>query len=615
MCPIDYQSIHSPIETSRRHTGKLLGTMRSLRLTAVVAVLLASGSMAGQGRTVDDFFRDFTAEWVGANPGLATSSRFFTGERQDRLERQLTPETDDYRRGRIQLARRGLAELKRFDRARMTEAQRLSAELIEWQLDEVVAEEPYLDYTFPFQQMNGVNVNLVEAITVRHPLANEKDAANYLAALRQVSTRIEEAIARARHLDEKDVVPPTFILQATIKQMRSFVDGPPRQNPFVSTFADKIDGIDAISAANRAAFRSEAEQIVSAQVYPAWNKAIRQLESQLPRSTDAAGLWRLKGGSDAYAYFLQRFTTTTLSAEEIHEIGLREVGRIEREMDVTLRRLGRTEGSVKDRIETLRRDLRYPLTEDGRTLIMADVEKILRDAEQRSAALFDKTPKSPVVARPFPRFREANAAANYNSPAPDGSRPGTFQIPLRPERMTKFGLRSLVYHETVPGHHFQIALQVENAQLPRFRQVGAFGGISALSEGWGLYAEQLAAESGWYDDDLEGLLGQLDSALFRARRLVVDTGLHAKRWTRQQAIDYGIEPSEIERYVVYPGQACSYMIGQLKIVELRDKASKALGDRFSLREFHDLVLSTGTVPLDILSRRVDAYIRDKGGKA
>src|SRR6266566_9223569 len=180
--------------------------------------------------------------------------------------------------------------------------------------------------------------------------------------------------------------------------------------------------------------------------------------------------------------------------------------------------------------------------------------------------------------------------------------------------MTKFSLRSVVYHETVPGHHFQIALQVENKDLPRFRQIGAFGGISALSEGWGLYAERLAAESGWYGDDIEGRLGQLDAELFRARRLVIDTGLHSKRWTRQQSIDYGIEASEVERYVVYPGQACSYMIGQLKIVELREKARKALGDKFSLREYHDVVLNTGTVPLEILERQVNGYIQSKGGK-
>jgi len=176
-------------------------------------------------------------------------------------------------------------------------------------------------------------------------------------------------------------------------------------------------------------------------------------------------------------------------------------------------------------------------------------------------------------------------------------------------------LRSTVYHETIPGHHFQIALELEDQNLPRFRRIRALGGISALGEGWGLYAERLAAESGWYGDDAEGLLGQLDSELFRARRLVVDTGLHAKRWPRQQGIDFGIEASEVERYTVYPGQACSYMMGELRILELREKAKKALGDRFSLREFHDVVLRTGTVPLGLLERQVDAYIRSEEHKA
>jgi uncharacterized protein (DUF885 family) len=285
-------------------------------------------------------------------------------------------------------------------------------------------------------------------------------------------------------------------------------------------------------------------------------------------------------------------------------------------MDALLRKLGRNEGSVKDRIAKLADDLRYPnpTSSASREQIMQDIEKILRDAEARSALLFDLRPKSPVVARPFPDFREANAAANYNSPAPDGSRPGTFQFPRRPEMMTSFGLRSVVYHETVPGHHFQIALQVENKDLPRFRQIGAFGGISALTEGWGLYAERLAAESGWYGDDTEGLLGQLNYELFRARRLVVDTGIHAKQWTRQQGIDYGIEASEVERYVVFPGQACSYMMGELKLIELREKARQALGGKFSLREFHNVVLRTGTVPLGILEQQVDAWIRAQGGK-
>jgi uncharacterized protein (DUF885 family) len=269
---------------------------------------------------------------------------------------------------------------------------------------------------------------------------------------------------------------------------------------------------------------------------------------------------------------------------------------------------------VKDRTAKLRLDLQYPnpQSEESRDRIMRDIDGIIRDAERRAASLFDRRPNAPVVARPFPAFREANAAANYNAPSPDGSRPGVFQYPRRVNQMTTFGLRTTVYHETVPGHHFHIALQVENTALPRFLQLRTFGGISAITEGWGLYAEHLAAESGWYDGDVEGLLGQLDAELFRARRLVVDTGLHTKRWTRQQGIDYGIEPSEVERYTVYPGQACSYMIGQRRIIDLREKARQALGDRFDLRAYHDVVLTTGVVPLDVLAGEVDRYIRKAG---
>ena len=574
---------------------------------AFATALLWAASLPGQTPTIDDFYRNFTAEWVRGNPNLATSERYFTGDEQDRLERQLTSQTSAYHRARIQLAKQGLAQLQKFDPSKFMDTQRISADLMQWQLDTVVREEPYLDYTFPLEQMNGVNVNLIETLTVRHPLANEKDATNYVAALRQVSTRMEEATAQSRALAAKNIIPPKFILNATIKQMQGFVDPSPGQNPFVTLFATKMEAAT-IPEARREALRSEAEKVVGAEVYPAWKHAIGTLAAQLPRSTDDAGLWRLKGGADAYAYFLRRYTTTNLTPDQIHRIGLNEVARLEKEMDTIFRRLGRTEGSINERSEKLKQDLAYPRTEAGRASIMTDAESILRDAETRSAALFDKTPKARVVVQPFPRFREANAAANYNSPAPDGSRPGVIQIPLRPEMMTKFALRSLIYHEGVPGHHFQIALQVENKELPRFRQIGAFGNISALVEGWGLYAERLAAESGWYDGDPEGQLGQLYDALWRARRLVVDTGLHAKHWTRQQAIDYGIEASEVERYVVFPGQACSYMIGQLKIVELREKARKALGDKFSLREYHDVVLDTGTVPLEILERQVDAYI-------
>jgi uncharacterized protein (DUF885 family) len=583
----------------------------ALLILASAVSVFAQQSQQSPRISIDQFFDNFTAEWIRANPNTAAATRYFTGEQQDRFERQLTPETVAFRQERIKLARKGLAELRQFDRTKLSSTQRLSADLMEWQLDTVTREEPFLDYSFPLNQFNGVNVNLVETLTVRRALSNERDALNYVTTLGQVGIRIHEAVVEANRLAAKNLMPPRFIIRATITQMKQFIATPPNQNPFVTTYEQRMGAVGSISAARRTALRDEAIKIVSSQVYPEWQSAISMLESIESRATDDAGISRFTGGSEAYAYFLHRFTTTNLTANQIHEIGLRRVAEIEQQMDAILRQLGRTQGSVKERVEKLKSDLAYPRTDDGRIKIMADVDQILKDAEKRSQSLFDQRPNTPVIAQPFPRFREANAAANYNGPAPDGSRPGIFQIPLRPERMTKFGLRSLVYHETIPGHHFQIATQVENDSLPRFRQIGAFGGISALVEGWGLYAEKLAAESSWYQGDLEGLLGQLDSELFRARRLVVDTGLHAKHWTRQQAIDYGIEASEVERYVVNPGQACSYMIGQLKIIELREKAKKELGSKFSLNEFHNLVLNTGAVPLEILEREVNAYIHTR----
>jgi uncharacterized protein (DUF885 family) len=583
---------------------------------AATTLLLVVAALPAQQRNVDEFFRDFTADWVRHDADLATRTRYFTGTEQDRVERRLRPWTLEWKKERIERAKQGLAQLRKFDRAKMSEVQQVSADLMQWQLQIVADEQPYLDYTFPLEQFQGANEALVYSLTVVHPLQTEKDADNYVAALGEVSTRLEEAMAESRRLAAKGILPPKFILQATIAQMQGFVDTPGTQNPFVTTLAQKMQGMPAMSDVRREELRAQAEKMVATQVYPAWKKAIALLASQLPSSTDDAGLWRLKGGADDYRYALRRYTTTSMSPEQIHELGLRQVATIEKQMDGILRQLGRTEGTVKESIEKLQADLTYPnpASDESREQIMRDIDAILRDAQKRAAVLFDRQPKASLIALPYPRFQEANAAATSTAPAPDGSRPGIFLYPRRLDWMTKFGLRSVTYHEAVPGHFYQGGLETENTSLPRFRQIRAFGGIPAYSEGWGLYAEHLAAESGWYEGDLEGLLGQLNFELFRARRLVVDTGLHAQHWTRQQAIDYGIEPSEVERYVVYPGQACSYMIGEQKILELREKAKKALGDKFSLQAFHDVVLGTGTVPLDLLERQVDGYIRSGGGK-
>lgn len=630
--------------TTRVHCGIVTGTieltgmgMRTTKLlTALICTLLPAALVFAQTSTrtptqpatqpsnqpapppsrspVDAFFARFTDEWVKADPDLATSSRYFSGEQQDELEQQLTPRTRAYTLERIKRARRGLTELQKFDRSKLTEAQRVSAELMRWQLEAVANAEPFLDYDFPLNQFGGSNVGLVEALTLRHPLITPADASHYVTRMKLIGTRMDEAVGEAKQIVSRKLLPPRFIVQTTLTQMRGFSDVAPAQNPLVTSFAQKIQNIQGLSSAQRSELQGEATRIVTEQVYPSWRRAIALLESMLPKTTDDAGLWRFQGGDQAYAFALGRFTTTTLGAEEIHQIGLQQVARIEGEMDAIFRKLGRTEGSVRDRVKKLKADLAYPdpASDSSRAAIMHDIDGMIADALKRSPSLFDLQPKAPVIAQPFPRFREASAAANYNRAPLDGSRSAIFQMPLRLERMTRFGLRTLVYHETIPGHHFQIAIEQENAEQPKFRQARVLGGISALSEGWALYAEKLVAENGWYDGDQEGLLGMLDAQLFRARRLVVDTGLHAKKWTRQQAIDYGLEASEVERYVVNPGQACAYMIGQLRILELRDRARATLGDKFQPQQFHNTVLRTGSVPLDLLGREVDRYIAEAG---
>lgn len=564
-----------------------------------------------QPEPIEEFFETFTAEWVRANPNLAISTGYFTGEEQRLLEQQLTSLAPAQRQAQLERARRGLQQLAQYDLNSLPDALRISAEVMQWQLQMIVEGEPFEDFDFPLQQMNGANVGLINQLTVVHPLRTLTDMDSYLMRLQLVDDRMQEAVQQSRQMAERGVIPPSFILSATIEQLSRFISGPAQDNPLATTLTSKTAALDDISEAQRAEYTARAAAIVEQEIYPAWQRAVELLQGQQTRASNDAGLWRFPDGAEIYAYQLRRYTTTDYTADEIHDIGLREVARIEAQMDALFRQLGMTEGSIQERVATLRQRLAYSNDDAGREQIMRDIDVMLADALVRSASgLFDRMPKADVIAQPYPRFRWDNAAASYTAPPLDGSRPGIFQMPLRPSRLTNFALRSLVYHETVPGHHFQIALVGEAPDLPRFMQTRAFGGSAASSEGWALYAEQLANEYGWYDGDIEGLLGQLDSALFRARRLVVDTGLHAKGWTREQAIDFGIEASEVERYVVMPGQATSYMVGQLRITELRERARAALGDKFEIAQFHNVVLSLGVVPLPVLERAVDAYIAE-----
>ena len=333
---------------------------------------------------------------------------------------------------------------------------------------------------------------------------------------------------------------------------------------------------------------------------------------QSARSINGPTIWRRARCGDFYANSLESATTTKLTPGEIHAIGLREVTSISAEMEAILQQLGYKEGTIQARIEKLNATLNPPVESDPRLMLVAKVEALVHDAERRSVAVFDLLPKAPVTVQREPAFSEKSAAAHYTNPAPDGSSPGIFWLPLADlsPRVTWLGvgLKSTAYHEAIPGHHFQIMIQQESQELPRYRKLGVFGMNSAYIEGWALYAERLAAENGWYEGDLPGRLGYLQLQLFRARRLVADTGLHAMKWTRQQVIDYGFTPQETERYIVWPGQACSYMIGQLRILELREQAKAALGAKCSIKEFHNVVLRGGSLPLDVLAQEVDAWV-------
>ena len=576
-------------------------------LLAVALSMLAASTQPSAQRTIDDFFREFPDEWMRTGANAAVAMRYFSGEEQDRLDRQLTPMTSEWRQARVSMAKRGVTELRQFDPRQMSESQRVSARVVEWYLQNTIDGASYRDYIFPLEQRNGANVVLVEALTVQHPMRTLRDAENYMARMSQVAPRMKEAIKEAERIASAGLLPPRFIVAATIRQMEQFVAVPAKESVYAQTLSEKAAAAK-IPSDRINALTGEAVRVLEAEIYPAWRSAITFLTSVLPQTTDAAGLSRLKGGTAAYEFFLRNMTTTDLTPDQVHEIGLREVRRLEAEMEEILRQMGRRDGTIDQRTTALLKENAYPDTPEGRQEIIADITELIRDAALRAGRLFNRMPKLPVLAEAFPLFRAATAAPSYTVPPADGSRPGLFRIPLRPEWRTRYRLKTVTYHEAVPGHHFQLALEIEDQNLPKFRRLRAFGNMAALPEGWGLYAERLAKEAGWYDRDLLGQLGQLDMELFRAKRLVVDTGLHTKGWTRQQAIDYGIEAAEVDRYVVNPGQACAYMIGELKILELREKAKKALGNLFSLTAFHDAVLSTGTVPLGVLEEQIDRYI-------
>jgi uncharacterized protein (DUF885 family) len=569
-----------------------------------MALAAAAPLAAAEAPSIDRFFDSFFLKWVAQNPEQASSMRLFSGEDQDRLDGLLSDISDEAAHARIARAREGLATLKTFDRAALRPEQNLSAEMMEYQLNDVVAEEPFLNYNFPLNQFGGVQVRLPTLMTDVHPMRNARDAENYLARLAAAGLKINQAMAIMQERAKQGIRLPGFISVETVGQMKRFTAPTPAENILVTSFSERLKKIGSLDERKKTAMVASAEKLVREAVYPAYRGAMDGLATLNATASNDAGLWRLPKGKEAYAFYLRRYTTTDMGPEQIHQTGLDEVLRIEKEMDGLFRKIGYTDGSIIQRFEKLQADYSYPDTPDVREKILADYAKILKENNERSLEAFDRRPKAACIVQRIPAFQEANAAANYQGPPPDGSRPGIFKVPLPGPHFPKPGMRTLAAHEGIPGHHFQIASQVEMTSLPAFRRQNPFGSMSAFTEGWGLYAERLAAELGWYKNDLPSDLGRLNAELFRARRLVSDTGLHAMKWTREQSIAYGIRQSETDRYVMMPGQACSYKIGQMKILQLREEARKVMGAKFSLKAFHNVVLGSGSIPLTLLERVV-----------
>jgi len=576
-------------------------------LATASAVLSLGVSLAAQAVSFDQWADNLATTRVRNDPEQATLKQYFSGKEQDALDRKLTPNSIVQRARDVATAKKALAQLDKMDMQKLTPQQRASAATIRWNLQGQVENYPYADYNFVFNQFGGLHVQLVNFLSQAHPIRNQRDVENYLARLQAVAGKIDTGILQARGLGARGILMPTFLTQSSIGQLDRFLEGGAQANVLVVSLRQRMAAVKELGPEAQQQFAASAENIVRQSVLPAYQRVRTLLQEQLPHTSNDAGLWRLPDGDKAYAVLLRQMTSTNYTPEQVHQIGLREVARIEKEMDGLLVSLGYTEGSIKERMAKLEKD-QQPQEAEPRPALLARYEEVLRDAEKRSRELFDITPKAPVVVKREPPFTEKTAAAHYTGPANDGTRPGIFWAPMPGPVFRIVGLRTLTYHEGVPGHHFQVALQQENNQLPRYRRDRVFPVGSAYGEGWALYAEQLAVENHWYDGDVVGHLGQLDAELFRARRLVVDTGLHAMKWTRQQGIDYGISPAEVERYVAMPGQACSYKIGMMRILELRARAQQALGERFSLKAFHNTVLETGNVPLAVLEQVVDEWI-------
>ncbi|WP_334079091.1 DUF885 domain-containing protein [Microbulbifer sp. M83] len=502
----------------------------------------------------------------------------------------------------------------------LDEQQQLTREIAIYLADMVTEAEKFRYHTYPVNQLFGVQNGYPSFMEAQHQVHELEDAENYLSRLEAVETKFAQLLDDLRIREDRGIIPPRFVIERVLDEMRGFVKTPVEENILYTSLAKKMDESTAIAPAEAGAMLEKAEARIESHVYPAYQGLISYFANLSDRAGTDHGYWHLPQGEEAYRLALKMFTTTDYSADEIHRLGLAEVERIQGQILEILAQQGMdTSDGFTAAIDELndRPEFYYEDSDAGRQQILADYQEILDEISAGLDDAFRVRPQAGLEVVRIPEFKEKTApGAYYQQPALDGSRPGRFFANLYDiEATPKFGMRTLAYHEGIPGHHFQIAIAQELEGMPLLRRMAPF---TAYTEGWALYAERVAWELGFQDNPYDNV-GRLVAELFRAVRLVVDTGIHQKRWTREQAIEYmlantGMAESdvtaEIERYIVMPGQATAYKIGMIKILELREQAEQQLGDRFDLRDFHDVVLKNGAVPLDILEKIVNRYIAD-----
>jgi uncharacterized protein (DUF885 family) len=521
---------------------------------------------------------------------------------------------------------RQLATLKRDFKQELLDPQaQLSYKLFEREAELEAEEFKFRFDVYPVSQRHGMHTQIPTFLINVHKIDNATDAEAYIARLNAIPRLFDQVIGNLQVREEKGVIAPRFVFPLVLDACHKLIRGRPfdssaDDSPLLSDFRKKINALKNEDSATENRLLDSATKALNESVKPAYEKLIAFLEDQSKRAHDDAGVWKFPDGANFYRFSLRRTTTTNLSASQIHEIGLKEVARIHTEMTKIKDKVG-FKGNLQAFFKFMREDRQFylPDTDEGRAKYLARAVQIIDEMKKRLDELFTTRPKADIVVKAVERFREQSAGhASYQHPAPDGSRPGIFYVNLREMQSNPtYQLEALAYHEGIPGHHMQTAIAQQLTSIPKFRKFS--DAYTVYTEGWGLYSELLPKEIGMYRDPYSDF-GRLALELGRAARLVVDTGIHDKKWTREQAIDYlkQYTPNSeadcvdsINRYIVTPGQATAYKIGMIKILELREKAKKQLGSKFDIRQFHDAVLTNGALPLDALEEVVERWVESK----